>query len=159
MFLFTTFCNDTLKFITNSRNMKENFNIKIFRSWNLCPKPNLVISFKAILLMIVFEHLILKFHIWTPNTTTLGTMDKVQVKQHFLLIFRHLIKKYPLSTFLVYLTVLAPSLGNHNIHIENVKKNSLLNAWASFKFEYHWPRHDYICSKLKKHPELQLFSS
>ena len=72
--------------------MKVNPTSKYLRSWNLCPKPNLAITFWAICLIINFEDLILIFYSWVPNTTIEGTVKKIQFKQHFATTFRRLTK-------------------------------------------------------------------
>ena len=72
----------------------KNPNSKYLRSWNLPPKPDLAITFWAILLVICFEDFILIFYIFVPNTTIEGTMKKIiQFKQHFATTFRCLTKK------------------------------------------------------------------
>ena len=56
--------------------MKWNSSSKYLRPWNLCPKPDLVITFWASLLRTSSEDLILIFYIWVPNTTIEGAMKK-----------------------------------------------------------------------------------
>ena len=48
--------------------MKKKSNFKYLRLWNPQPKPDIVITFWAILLMVSFEYLISIFYIWIPNT-------------------------------------------------------------------------------------------
>ena len=54
--------------------MKRNPTLKYLRSWNLCPKLDLAITFWAVLLMTSFEDLILIFYTWVPNTLIEGNM-------------------------------------------------------------------------------------
>ena len=89
------------KFHYNSLNLimklgiwKKNPTSKYLRWWNLSPKPNLVITFWAILLMIIFEELILIFYIWVPKTLLLllGVWPKnygFSILEHFLCILDH----------------------------------------------------------------------
>ena len=102
----------SLKWI--QKNMKEKSTSKYLWLWNLRPKPNFVITFRALLLMICFKEIILILYISLPNITIKGTMKKeIQSKKHFVIIFTSLTKAIMVlvywSTFNVYLTVLAPT--------------------------------------------------
>ena len=63
------------QFTINSRNMKIIPISNYLRSWNSCPKPNLVICFWALILMKFFKDPILIFYIGVLNTTLEGTLD------------------------------------------------------------------------------------
>ena len=73
LMIFYNFCNDTLKCIMNSRNMKKS-NFKIF-TWNLHSKLDLVIFLTSVLI-ISFWRLILIFYIWVFNTIIEVAMEK-----------------------------------------------------------------------------------
>ena len=72
---------------------KKNPTSKYFRSWKLCPKPNLAITFWAILLTTCFWRA--HFHILdfsTSHNNREHHEKKSQFKQHFATIFVRLTK-------------------------------------------------------------------
>ena len=93
--------------------MKKKPTSKHLRSRNLCPKPNLVITFWASLWLISSKDLILIFYIWLSNTTTEVSMKKKSnLNDTLLLLLGIWPKLYDFSIMehfaLVYLTMLAP---------------------------------------------------
>ena len=103
-----------LKFIMNSRNVKKEFKLKIFKVMKL----TFEIIFSQMLLCITFDdrfwiYLILIFYIWVPNLAIEVLMKLINFKQHFATTYRHLTKKTTAfvyrSTCLVHFTMLAPN--------------------------------------------------
>ena len=68
------FCNDALKFITNSRNKENKFNIKILKVIKSTSIPKFSHYLLSIDFMIKLEYLILIFYILVPNTTIKAAM-------------------------------------------------------------------------------------
>ena len=64
-------------------NMGNRIQLQNIQVLNLHLKSYLVITFWAIFLLIIFEDLILIFHIWVHNTTIEGAMKNIQFKQYF----------------------------------------------------------------------------
>ena len=121
-----------------SRNMKKNIISNSLSSWNLRPKPNLVIAFWASLSMISFEDRILIFYSWVPNTTIEGAMKSIQFRQQCATTSRNLNKKSMIlvqSTKALFLYIWPCLLPK-----ENMLKIMLVIRLKSIFFSILWDR-------------------
>ena len=100
--------------------------VKQLRSWNLCPKPDLTISFWALLSMTNFEDFILVFYIWVLHSTIEVNIKKKFNANNILLQLlgvwpkkKTMVSRY-WRTFLVHFTMLAPYIDwcDYAIYLE-----------------------------------------
>jgi hypothetical protein len=104
--LISTSFGDALKFIMNARSMRKIPSAKYLRSWNLHPKPNLVICYWPSLFMLILEDPLLILHVWVLYTT----IEDVMKKSYHYNIFLLLLDVWPKETVLVkvlHVTILA----------------------------------------------------
>ena len=108
------FCN-ALKFI-NSKIMKINSNIKIFKVIKITSKTKSSHFFHNNNFSHKFEDLILMLYIWV-NSIMKGTKKKIQCKQHLATTFRHLTQKTMVWSIVEHffdpLTMLASKFQKH----------------------------------------------